>query len=160
VKRIPFLDDIGEINRLHRLMIAAELAAVHRKWFGKYSDLYRPRTAEIIREGAGVSPAQLRRARKNRLRLRGVLSDMMNRSGVDLWISPSAPGTAPKGIQSTGDPAMNLPWTHAGVPTVNVPAGFSEKGLPFGLQLSSGFQDDEYLLAAAERIIKIVDFAG
>ena len=29
---------------------------------------------------------------------------------IDLWISPSTVGPAPKGLESTGDPVMNLPW--------------------------------------------------
>ena len=51
---------------------------------------------------------------------------------------------------------MNLPWTHAGLPAVVVPAGFArdEHGhrLPFGAQLVGGWWQDEALLAAAGRI--------
>ena len=34
-------------------------------------------------------------------------------NNIDLWICPSAIGPAPKGLESTGDPVMNLPWTQA-----------------------------------------------
>ena len=43
---------------------------------------------------------------------------------------------------------MNLPWTHAGMPSLTVPAGAIE-GLPLGLQVAARFGQDERLLAWA-----------
>jgi hypothetical protein len=34
-------------------------------------------------------------------------------AGVDAWVAPSAPGPAPEGVDSTGDPVIDVPWTHA-----------------------------------------------
>ena len=47
---------------------------------------------------------------------------------------------------------MNLPWTYAGLPVANVPSGFGENGLPFGLQLTAGWQQDEELLGWAGQV--------
>ena len=74
----------------------------------------------------------------------------MTSSGIDLWVCPAAPGPAPAGIHATGDPIMNLPWTHAGMPAVTLPAGRASNGLPLGLQLVARFGEDETLLAWAE----------
>ncbi|MCB0207644.1 MAG: hypothetical protein KDH89_22715, partial [Anaerolineae bacterium] len=41
---------------------------------------------------------------------------------------------------------QNLPWTHAGMPAMTLPAGRAANGLPLGLQLVARFQDDERLL--------------
>ncbi len=41
---------------------------------------------------------------------------------------------------------MNLPWTHAGVPTLALPAGFAGNGMPLGLQIASPYGSDENLL--------------
>jgi len=39
-----------------------------------------------------------------------------------------------------------LPWTHAGLPTVTIPAGIAANGLPLGLQCASAYGMDERLL--------------
>ena len=71
----------------------------------------------------------------------------MDAHGIDLWLSPAARGAAPAGLDSTGDPIMNLPWTHAGLPTLALPAGHDEDGLPLGVQLAGRWDRDEALLA-------------
>jgi Asp-tRNA(Asn)/Glu-tRNA(Gln) amidotransferase A subunit family amidase len=73
----------------------------------------------------------------------------MTQNGIDLWLCPAATGPAPKGLDSTGDPAMSLPWTHAGMPSIALPAGRAANGLPLGLQCVGRFMDDERLLAWA-----------
>ena len=80
----------------------------------------------------------------------------MDDYGIDLWISPAAPGPAPKGLESTGDPVMNLPWTHAGLPALSLPAGRNADGLPLGLQLAAHWYADEMLLAWAVEIERAI----
>jgi Asp-tRNA(Asn)/Glu-tRNA(Gln) amidotransferase A subunit family amidase len=65
-------------------------------------------------------------------------------------ITPAAPGPAPEGLQSTGDPVMNLPWTALGVPAVSVP--IPVLGLPLGLQLVSESGTDGSLIALAAEV--------
>ena len=43
---------------------------------------------------------------------------------------------------------MNLPWTHAGMPVINLPFGEAD-GLPLGLSLVGRFGHDETLLGQA-----------
>ncbi len=78
----------------------------------------------------------------------------MEEIGLDLWVAPSTRGPAPEGIGSTGDPAMNLPWTYAGMPTLTLPAGKAENGLPLGLQLIAPYMADEKLLAWAKELAR------
>jgi len=158
VRRIPIFDDIETINRRHRQMIAAEFAEEQKEWFERYSDLYRPRTAELILNGQQVSIENLDRARKAQLSLRKYIADRQAPYGVDLWISPPATGEAPEGIQTTGDPIMNLPWTHTGLPTITIPAGKSQRGLPLGLQLTASLMQDEKLVVWANKLIKSIEF--
>jgi len=79
----------------------------------------------------------------------------MREAGIDLWVTPAAIGPAPEGISSTGDPAMSMPWTNSGLPSLSMPAGKAENGLPLGLQLVAPFMGDELLLSWAEGIAEI-----
>ena len=81
----------------------------------------------------------------------------MSKHRIDLWISPAAVGPAPKGLDATGDPVMNLPWTQAFKPAANVPAGRSADGLPMGLQIAAVMGEDEdtlYWAADLERLLR------
>ena len=147
VKRVAALDDIATLNHLHRQLAFAEFAREHRDLYAQFQALYRPRTAEIIEIGQKVTQAELEAAGANCARLRAELHSIMADQHFDLWATPAAPGPAPMGIEATGDPNMNLPWTHAGMPTITVPAGLSEAGMPLGLQLSAAHGEDEQLLA-------------
>jgi Asp-tRNA(Asn)/Glu-tRNA(Gln) amidotransferase A subunit family amidase len=75
---------------------------------------------------------------------------------IDVWITPSTIGPAPKGLDSTGDPVMNLPWTQAGLPTMNLPAGKSDDGLPLGLQVVGNWYKDESLLFWAKDLEQVL----
>lgn len=147
IKPVPVLENIGHINRLHHKMIAAEFAHVHRKWFDQFSQLYRPRTVGLIKEGQNVPGHLLEEARVHCSQLRIGLIHRMSDTGIDLWVCPSATGPAPRGVTCTGDPIMNLPWTHAGLPAINLPAGKTRNGLPTGLQFVADYMADEQLLA-------------
>lgn len=155
VRRVDPFDDLEAINERHEALVAAEMAEVHQEWFDAYEDRYAAPTANVIREGRSVSVGTAADARSGRLRLRESLAEAASDEGIDVWISPAAPGPAPEGIDSTGDPIMNLPWTHSGTPAVTVPAGTVD-GLPVGLQCTAGFGDDERLLAWADGIAATV----
>lgn len=150
IRRVPALEDIEPVNQRHRQLITGEVAREHAGWFAAYGDRCRPRTAAIIREGQLIGDAEIETARAGRFELRAKLEQAMQGNGIDAWICPAAPGPAPEGIQTTGDPVMNLPWTHAGLPALSLPAGRTRNGLPLGLQCVAGFMRDEELLAWGE----------
>ena len=70
--------------------------------------------------------------------------------GLDVLVTPAAPGEAPAGIGWTGDPAFNYLWTSLHVPCVTVPAGKGPRGLPLGIQVVGRFGEDRALLAWAQ----------
>ena len=80
--------------------------------------------------------------------------------GYDLLLTPSATGEAPEGIDSTGIPVFNLPWTATYAPAVTLPAGEGPKGLPIGVQLVGRRNDDYRFLAAAQAVERLLDYPG
>ncbi|MCY4525293.1 MAG: amidase, partial [Anaerolineaceae bacterium] len=157
VQRVPLFEDFGPMEDLHRALMAHEMAREHRHWFERYGCLYRPGTADLIRGGQQVDSETAERARSSQLRTRQALHDRMDSAGIDLWLSPPATGPAPAGIDHTGNPVMNLPWTHAGLPALSLPAGRASNGLPLGLQVCSRHGADEFLLLQAEGLAEALD---
>lgn len=154
--RVRILDNIQEIRARHDLILAADAARVHEKWFEKYEILYSPKLTELVRRGQSISDSQLQEALQARSLFRAEMTQAMNENHIDLWISPPSTGPAPKGLQNTGDPAMNLPWTQLGFPAVNIPVEKDPDGLPVGLQVIGQWNMDEELLAWAEEIETVV----
>ena len=146
VKETPALGDFDEIMERHLLINAVEAARVHQDWYRQYADRYHPRTVELIERGMLVSKTDYDRALPSLLALRRELQALMRDHDIQLFCSPPAQGTAPRGLSSTGNPVMNLPWTHAGVPTLSLPSGKDENGLPFGFQLAADSYQDEAML--------------
>ncbi len=149
VETVLFPENIAAVNQRHRVMIAAEAARVHAGWYAVHGDRCRPRTRAIMQQGRQVADSELREARAGRQKLRQLLQRTMEQRGIQVWISPAACGPAPRSLATTGDPVMNLPWTHAGVPVIGLPAGGDSNGLPVGLQCAAAWGCDERLLGWA-----------
>lgn len=156
LKPVDLFDDFSEIVERHLQLMAAEAFAVHQERYQAYRDHYHAKTVALLEQGRAVEESKAEKARLGRASLRETLAAIMATQGVDLWLAPAAPGAAPKGLDSTGDPIMNLPWTHAGLPTLTLPAGKNEWGLPLGIQLVGSWYGDEELLCWAKGIEAIL----
>ncbi|HUQ94052.1 MAG TPA: amidase [Bryobacteraceae bacterium] len=64
-------------------------------------------------------------------------------------LSPAAPGQAPFGLASTGDPKCNAAWTGLHVPAVSIPIPVGEGLLPMGLQMTAAANQEALLIATA-----------
>src|SRR5580692_3267982 len=69
----------------------------------------------------------------------------------DAAIILAAPGAAPVGLGSTGNPVFNVPASMLGIPAVSLPL-FSIDGLPLGLQIAGFVGEDAQLFAVAAAI--------
>jgi len=156
LRRVPVMDDFEEIQERHDVIMSAEAAQVHEGWFKEYEKLYSSKFTELIQRGQAVTGHQLQTALEKRDKFRDQMNKTMIDNGIDLWICPPTIGPAPKGLGSTGDPIMNLPWTQIGFPALNIPAGKSDDALPMGLQVIGKWAADEELLKWAEDIEKVV----
>ena len=113
-------------------------------------DRHRDELATPLREqldrAAAVTADEYDAARRTATRARQALPDLLREH--DVILTPSAPGAAPHGLGSTGNPAFNKLWTLLGTPCVNVP-GLREGELPLGVQIVGRFGRDRLTLEAA-----------
>ena len=159
LQRVEVMPDFVEIRARHDLILAAEAARVHAEWFEKYENLYSAKFSELIRRGQPITDGQLQKALRARDQFRAELRRTFTDHNIDLWVCPSTIGAAPRGLESTGDPVMNLPWTQAGLPALNLPSGKDGSNLPLGLQVIANWNEDEALLFWAkdlENVLKIL----
>lgn len=146
IRYVDLFPDWEERVKLHYDLIAAEMAEYHRPWFEQYRSVYRDGSRGLIERGLGVSVDTAERARAEQRMVRDHVMQCMDEQGIDRWITPSATSAAPRGLDSTGNPLMNLPWTYSGLPTLTVPLGRSRKGMPLGVQWVGRYAEDEHLL--------------
>jgi Asp-tRNA(Asn)/Glu-tRNA(Gln) amidotransferase A subunit family amidase len=114
-------------------------------------DRHRDRIDPLLRtqldRAVAISADEYDAARRLASRARQLLADAM--ADNDVILTPSAPGAAPHGFATTGDPMFNRLWTLMGAPCVNV-AGLNDgDGLPLGIQIVGRFGRDHAALEAA-----------
>jgi Asp-tRNA(Asn)/Glu-tRNA(Gln) amidotransferase A subunit family amidase len=114
-------------------------------------DHHRERMGPLLREqltgAAAIGPSSYDEARRTARSARRMFADLT--ADVDAILKPSAPGAAPLGLSSTGDPAFNRLWTLIGAPCINVPGLVDSRALPLGVQIVGRFARDRAALEAA-----------
>lgn len=106
-----------------------------------------PALIELLDQGHRTTPEQYAKARERREDYRRWFDAMFER--FDAIVTIPAPGEAPEGLASTGDPTFNSLWTQAGLPAVTLPSGRGPRGLPLGIQVVGRYRDDERALQVA-----------
>ena len=152
IEEIAGFNNIEALNRSHLRMVAREFTRNHSDWYQQYADLYRPRTKVYFPKGESINDDELEKMVAQRHEFREQVERIMTAHQLDAWICPSATGTAPRGLESTGDPIMSIPWTNCGLPTISVPYWNNQEPLPQGLQCVGYFNQDEKLLLQTKEI--------
>lgn len=104
--------------------------------------------------GRSFSEAQYQQALELQRQCCSHFDDAIN--GCDVVLTPSAPGTAPAGLEATGSPVFARIWTALGVPCMSIPVAAGASGLPLGLQLVGRFNQDKQLLRMARKILPLI----
>lgn len=114
-----------------------------------------PLTRGISERGFHISGTDYAAARRDVEQFRASALGML--ANVDIIVTPVAPGEAPEGTETTGDPRLQELWTMLHMPSMSVPSGRGEGGLPLGLQIVGQRFDDSEMLSWAlwvERALK------
>jgi aspartyl-tRNA(Asn)/glutamyl-tRNA(Gln) amidotransferase subunit A len=140
-------EDLGLVYAAHRIVVFSECAAYHQETFRQRPEDYGPKLRQLIELGQVTPAVSYIQAQRFRRRFGRKLAESFR--GVDALITPTTPTTAPSGLSATGDRRLQIPWTFAGVPAINVPSGLDRSGLPFGIQLVGVLFAEDQLLATA-----------
>jgi len=109
-----------------------------------HADLLAPGTREELAAGSRIARRDYLDAKARIRACRGVIEEVFRR--LDLLLAPSAPGEAPHGLESTGEPTFNRLWTGLLTPCLNLPGFTGPHGLPVGVQTVGARDDDHRLL--------------
>jgi Asp-tRNA(Asn)/Glu-tRNA(Gln) amidotransferase A subunit family amidase len=123
-----------------------EMAHYYGPILDKHPDLISKNLAARIEQGRQIPGTTYVQALNDRERFYRAVKEPLDKYGTIL--TPAAPGPAPDGLGSTGNPVFCSFWTYLGVPAVTLPL-LEAEGLPMGVQLIGARRDDGRLLQAA-----------
>jgi len=141
------MSDISEINLevpIDRTLQKAESYAYHCEFVRQSPELYQPETLRRIRTGEGISPEDAAQCKRELQEARKQIASVFN--DVDLLITPTTPTPAPVISELKANPDLlrprelvllrnTRPMNVWGLPAISVPCGFTQSGLPIGLQI-------------------------
>jgi Asp-tRNA(Asn)/Glu-tRNA(Gln) amidotransferase A subunit family amidase len=94
---------------------------------------------ERMKDSETLTLMDYRAALAERARIRARYAELA--ASCDACVTLSAPGPAPAGLQSTGNPQFAVPGSLLGVPALSLPL-FEVDGMPLGLQVL-GFANED-----------------
>lgn len=135
----------------HRTIMDAEMAASLDAEWERGRDRLSEALRALLARGRETSALEYQRALARIPLVNEGFGELFSR--FDAILTPSAPGTAPRGLESTGDPAFCTLWTLCGMPALNLPLMHGANGLPLGAQLVGPRYGDARLLRTARWVV-------
>ena len=140
---------------LHRTVMEVEMAHNLHRDYEKGGDQLSAPLRRIIERGRARLAIDYAAALAGIAPLNEGLNDLFNE--YDAILTPAAPGEAPRGLESTGNPIFCTIWTYLGAPAITLPLLRTESGLPLGVQLVGRRGNDARLLRTARWLVKNVE---
>jgi len=141
-----------------RALQAAESYAYHAESVAKSPELYQAETVRRIRTGENVSAAEyIQRRRELDEARRGIARIFAE---VDVLVTPTTPIPAPAIAELKSNPDAlrpaelkllrnTRPFNVWGLPAISLPCGFTQSGLPIGLQIAGPHWREDLVLRLA-----------
>src|SRR5688572_21100928 len=125
-----------------------EAYAYHKPYITQNPEKYQPGTRAQLQRTANTNAADYAQARRDLDLVRREIKKVFSK--VDLLIAPTMK-TPPALLSAPGAGGgnNNVAFDMYGVPSISVPCGFTNSGLPIGLQISGGHFSELNVLALA-----------
>jgi len=136
---------------MHRTIMEVEMAHNLQRDYGKGGDRFSPVLRKLIERGRSHTAVDYAAAVAGIPSLNGALDPVFDE--FDAIVTPAAPGEAPQGLESTGNPIFCTIWTYLGTPAVTLPLLQSEAGMPLGVQVVGRRDGDARLLRTARWLV-------
>jgi aspartyl-tRNA(Asn)/glutamyl-tRNA(Gln) amidotransferase subunit A len=136
--------DIGLQVPTDRTLQSAESYAYHAEFVARTPELYQPETLRRIKTGDNVTASERAQRRRELEQARSDIRSMFD--NADVLVTPTTPIPAPVLAELKQNPDLLRPreilllrntrpvnvW---GLPAISIPCGFTNAGLPIGLQI-------------------------
>jgi Asp-tRNA(Asn)/Glu-tRNA(Gln) amidotransferase A subunit family amidase len=142
-------DDVIE---MHRTVMEVEMAYNLHRDYERGGDLLSATLRQVIERGRERNALDYVRAVGAIASRNEALTDLFDE--YDAILTPAAPGEAPRGLASTGNPVFCSTWTWLGTPAISLPLLQSEAGMPVGVQLVGRRGNDARLLRTARWLVQ------
>ena len=130
-----------------RIVMEAEIAANYDAEWKQGRDRLSDSLRSQIERGRAVTAVDYQHALERITVVNAAFESLY--ACCDVILTPAVAGTAPRGLDSTGDPAFCTLWTFCGMPSLTLPLLRGTNGLPLGVQLVAPRYCDAQLLRAA-----------
>ena len=148
VEEIGLPDSFARVHSFQRVVMNVDCAAFHEANHSTRAADYGPRIRAGMEMGMLIPTSSYLKAQRMRRQFRADMNEMASK--VDVVLTPATPAPAPKDLNTTGDAAYQVPWTAAGLPTVVVPTGLSELGMPMAVQFGGPWAEEGRVLGASQ----------
>jgi Asp-tRNA(Asn)/Glu-tRNA(Gln) amidotransferase A subunit family amidase len=143
---------------LHQTVMEVEMAHNLHRDYERGAEQLSDGLRQLIERGRRYSAGDYLRAIAGIAPLSAALDSIFDE--FDAILTPAAPGEAPRGLDSTGNPIFCTTWTYLGTPAVTLPLLRSEAGLPIGVQLVGRRGNDARLLRTARWLVTKLSGGG
>ncbi len=154
VVELPLPEALAQLHTQQMIIQQYESARAYHAERTQHRALLTPAIATALDEGARITDNTYRHAMAAADEARLVTDELFRQ--WDVWLLPSAPGAAPRGLASTGDPIFNRLASVLHTPAISIPALRDQSGMPLGLQLIGARRKDEVLIRNAGAIFMLL----
>ena len=150
-----------EMFQLNRTILRADAWTYHHAQLAEHADAYGQDVVKRLQEGEHISMAEYASARRHQTELVRAFDEWF--ADVDLLVVPTTRVAAPQMGANAVAMAQHLtaftaPFNVTGFPALSLPCGFTDDGLPIGLQIIGPRWREDLILRAAHQYQLVTDW--